>query len=104
MFQMTNTFKQWMKDTYDKQELSDIALHGCTGGVSGMIYYTETCALYDKHAEELHDALDDFEQQTGSAPEFLLEHIGCLTSFKNAVLWAVAEMYAQDMTVELETE
>lgn len=102
---MKQTFKQWLFDTYDRQELSEIANNGCASGVAGgMIYYSETCDLYDKHAEELHDALYDWEQQTGSPPEFLIEHLGCLTGFKNAVVWAVAEMYAQEMISDEVTE
>jgi hypothetical protein len=94
------TFKQWMKDTYDRQELEDIAQYGCQSGVSGMIYYTETCALYDKHAEELHDLLYNFEKETGVYPQSIVEELGCLTGFKNAMVWFAAEVYAQEMTSE----
>lgn len=97
-----NTFKQFLKDTYDKDELITIAEHGCQGGVGGMIYYTETCALYDKFAEELHDIVYNFEQDCGELPQSIIENIGCLTGFKNAMVWFCAELLAQEMTNEVE--
>ena len=42
---MKNDFTQWLSDNYDQNSLADMANHGCTGGVSGMIYYTETEAI-----------------------------------------------------------
>ena len=98
------TFKQWMKDTYDRQELEDIAQNGCVGGVSGMIYYTETCALYDKHAEELHEVVYNFEQECGEQPQYIVEELGDMVRFKNAMVWFAAELYAQEMTSEDELE
>jgi hypothetical protein len=97
------TFKQWLKDTYDRAELNEIAQYGCQSGVGGMIYYNETCALYDKHAEELHDMLYEHEQNFGEYPQYIVENLGCLTGFKNAMVWFAAEVLAQEMTSE-ETE
>ena len=93
------TFKQWLKDTYDHTDLQAIAEHGCQSGVAGgMIYYHETCALYDKHAEELHDMLYEHEQNFGDMPQYVIENLGCIKGFKNAVVWFCAEVLAQDMT------
>ena len=94
-----HTFKQWMHSTYDRQELLDIAQYGCESGTAGgMIYYTETNKLYDLHAEELHDVLHNYEQETGTVPEYIIKYLGDLTGFKNAMVWFVAELYAQEMT------
>lgn len=101
----TQTFKQWLYAVYDRQELQDIAEHGCASGVAGgMIYYSETCALYDQHAEELHDAIYNYEKETGDMPQYIVDHLGDLIGFKNAVIWFVAELYAQEMTNEEEEE
>ena len=95
---MQVTFKQWLKDTYAIEELKEIAEYGCESGVAGgMVYYNETCALYDKHAEELHDVLWHYEKDFGVLPEYIIKHLGDLTGFKNAMVWFVAEFYAQDM-------
>ena len=97
------TYKQWLKDTYDREELNDMAAMGCQGGFGGMIYYSETCDLYDKHAEELHDLVYNYEQDTGEMPQYIVEQLGCMTGFKNAMVWFAAEYYAHEMTNE-ETE
>ena len=94
------SFKQWLKDTYDREELQEIAEHGCASGVAGgMIYYRETCALYDKYAEELHAVLGNYLDLTGEQlPSYISGYLGDLTGFKNAMVWFVAEVYAQEMT------
>jgi hypothetical protein len=98
----TITFKQWLKDTYDREELQGIAEQGCESGVAGgMIYYSETCALYDKHAEELHEVLGNYLDDMGEElPSYISKHIGHLTGFKNAMVWFVAEYYANDLLCE----
>ena len=98
-------FYQWMKDTYEPEELQAIAEQGCISGVAGgMIYYSETTALYDKHAEELHAVLGDWVSEIGENPEFITEHLGHLASFKNAMVWFVAELYANDILDTLKCE
>ena len=97
------TFKEWMKNNYDFEELYAITEHGCISGVAGgLIYYTETCALYDKYTEEMHDALQDYRDNVGEFPEYVIEHLGSETGFKNAVVWFVAEVYAGELTSEVQ--
>lgn len=98
------TFKQWMSSQYDQDELREIAYHGCESGCAGgLIYYSETCAIYDLYAEELHEQLGNYLDQTGEQlPSYISGHIGNLTGFKNAVVWFVAEMYANDSLSETE--
>lgn len=96
---MTQTFKQWMIDQYDQEELYTITEHGCISGCAGgLVYYSETCDLYDKHAEELHDALNDYKDSHGEWPAYVIENLGSVISFKNAVVWFVAELYAYELT------
>jgi hypothetical protein len=67
---MTDELKEWylmpsIKEClveYEKQELgliSDIAKHGCSGGVTGIIYYDETSAFHDQHEEEIWQLVGD---------------------------------------------
>ena len=42
-----STLKDWLLENL-KEELKDIATHGCEGGLTGLIYYHETSFLYDK--------------------------------------------------------
>ena len=92
----TQTFKQWVSE-YDQDTLHDIATHGCSGGVAGMIYYQETGDLYDRHCVELHEVLENYKENFGEWPEYIINELGCATTFKNAVVWFVAEVYAQEL-------
>jgi hypothetical protein len=67
---MTKEIQEWYKmpsikeclAEYEKQDIgliSDIAKHGCSGGVSGIIYYDETTAFHDQHEEEIWQLIDD---------------------------------------------
>lgn len=99
---MTDSFKNWMLNQYEKEELKEIANHGCESGCAGgLIYYSETTAIYDAYAEELHEQLGNYLDQTGEElPSYISRHLGNLTGFKNALVWFVAEMYANDLLGE----
>jgi hypothetical protein len=98
------TFKQWMMDTYSQDELSDIREYGCVNGVSGLIYYSETTAIYDKYCDELHEVLGNWIDSIGETPEFITKELGNATSFKNAVVWFVAELYAGEIYADTPDE
>lgn len=96
---MENTFKQWLQDNYTHNELADIANHGCTGGVSGMIYYRETLALYKQFLEDLHELLAEYKDATGELPPKVLEALTeGATSFQNIMVWFGAEWVAHEIT------
>ena len=92
------TFKQWMQDTYDQEQLKDISQYGCVNGVSGLIYYTETNAIYDQYSHELHEVLGEWIDSMGETPTFITKELGNASTFKNAVVWFVAELYANEMS------
>ena len=95
------TFEQYLKDNYNTEELQDIARNGCQGGVSGMIYYRETSALYDEYAEDLHDIIDNFVNINGYLPECISKNIGSKILFNNAVVWFCAEVTADNLTYDM---
>jgi len=95
---MENEFKTWLKDNYSHNELADIANHGCSGGVGGMIYYNETEAIYHKYAHELHQIISQYEDDTGELPQYVIGELCVFSSFANAVVWLCAEMVAQEIT------
>ena len=99
---MEQTFKQWIKETYEPEQIEDIQRHGCEGGVSGMIYYTETTALYDEFADEMHEVICELTEQIGFIPEYIIRYIGSVEQFKNAIVWVVAEWYAGEIVAEME--
>ena len=99
-----NNFYQWMKETYTEEELRDICQYGCVNGVSGLIYYSETVAIYDKHRDELHQKLGEWIDEIGETPTFIIEHLDCFHTFANAMVWFVAEQYANEIVQTLECE
>lgn len=95
---MTNQFKQWLTENYSHNELADIANHGCSGGVGGMIYYTETYSLYQKFSAPLHDALNEYKDICGDWPSYVLDELGDDVRFANALVWFVSEFFASEIT------
>lgn len=99
------TFYQYMKDTYIIEELRDITQHGCVNGCARtLIYYRDTCAMYDLHADELHTQLGEWIESVGETPEFITEQLGYAYGFKNALVWFVAEQYANDIIQTTEAQ
>ena len=91
----SNTAVQSILDTYDKEDLVNIAEYGCASGcASSHIYYTETSAFYDKYEEEVNDYLRDV-----FGDDFMFEIVtDChdLTDVKNKLTWSFIESVAQD--------
>tara|TARA_R100000742_G_C4269626_1_gene88163 strand:+ start:267 stop:689 length:423 start_codon:yes stop_codon:yes gene_type:complete len=88
----------------DKEDIKDIANHGCSGGVSGLIYYHETSDFYDEHRTEIWEMLEDSADQEGVT---LMEKVYALTkdeesyrTFKNKLVWWAVEVRAQELQVK----
>ena len=86
---------------YEEQELgliSDIAKHGCQGGVTGIIYYDETSAFHTRHEKEIWDELYEAAQQEGLKIMDLVHRIapeaGSITQVKNDLAWWAVEVVA----------
>lgn len=93
----TNTFVQYMADSYETEELKEIAEHGCASGCAdGMIYYSETRALFDQHKDDLFEIIENWAEETGETPN--LKITDGFTQFANAVVWFCAEVTAYEMT------
>jgi hypothetical protein len=96
-----DTFKQYLLDTYTSDELNEIAEHGCASVAPvGMIYYTETTALYDRFCADLHETVGEWVDDIGFVPSHITENIGNVVLFKNAIVWAIAEYHANYLTIE----
>ena len=92
-----NEFKQWLRDNYEPETLQTIANHGCTGGIGGMIYYSETIAIYQQFCESLHDILHEYKDIVGNYPDYVIDDLGHFPSFANSVVWLCAELVAQEL-------
>ena len=83
----------------DADEIKDVAMYGCSGGVSGFIYYSETEKFFDKYEDEVYDYLSDCGM-------LLKDYVDVDYSLKNDLVWAVVKAWCQAQTLvnELEAE
>jgi hypothetical protein len=94
----------------DRFLISDIATHGCSGGVSGLTYYTETIAFYDKHKKEIWDMLYDMSEDQGFSIPFLISdfngsrNVSDEDTFKNLLVWWAVEQKAREIENDAEDE
>ena len=81
----------------DIEEIKDVADHGCEGGVSGFIYYSETRKFFDEYQEEIEQELselygDDYLKQILNTSNT----IDSVTQLKNYMVWSVVSLYCND--------
>ena len=99
------TISEWLhKNEKDGTYLiSDIAKHGCSGGVSGIIYYKETTKFHAEHEEEIWDLLEEYASQEGEqlvkfiASIPIMKDVGSHAQFVNALVWWAVEVRAQEL-------
>lgn len=97
---MSNTFKQHMANTYSHNEMADMANHGANTGHHGLIWTTDLVALYDKHAEALHDIVADYNDATGETgfPAYVSQFADDYEQFAGAMVYFAAEWVAYELT------
>ena len=95
-------FKEYIKNNYTIEDLYTISHHGCEGGINGMIYYTETTAIYNQFEDELHEIIDENWQESGFFPEYIIKNFGSPQIFRNNVVWFCAEVVAGELLLDEE--
>jgi|TARA_R110000751_G_scaffold77454_1_gene156207 hypothetical protein len=102
--------KQWLGNG-EKDEvflIKDIATHGCSGAVTGIIYYWETTKFHAEHEEEIWDLLDEYAQDAGEklmdyiAAISIMKDVGSHAQFVNALVWWAVEVRAQELVAARE--
>ena len=91
------TFKDYIKANYSLEELQDIAEHGCNGGVSGMIYYSETTDLYFQYGDDMHEIIAEYKANVGEMPMSIVEQLDDAVQFRNAIVWFATEYIAYEL-------
>ena len=98
-----DTFKDWLLENV-KENLKDIATHGCEGGFAGLTMYSETSSLYDTYEKEIWEMLSEDSENFGDG-----NILGFITSlngsknvddevtFKNLLVWYAAERLADQI-------
>ena len=110
MFKDTITTDLFKGQKEERFLISDIATHGCSGGVSGLTYYTETIAFYDKHKKEIWDMLYDMSEDQGFSIPFLISDfkgsrdVSDEDTFKNLLVWWAVETKAREIENDSEDE
>jgi len=99
------TFKDWMKNQFDHDELVSLCEHGAQGGFSGLIYYFETNALYDQYRDDIWDMLEEDRESFGmkTCAELIASFNGAKDvasdqQYKNLLVWYAAERIAFELT------
>lgn len=100
---MMSSLKECLKE-YQAQDIgliSDIAKHGCSGGVAGVTYYSETEAFHARHEGEIWELLQRHADENGLMKGNMLLHIskdpGSLTHLVNDLVWWALEVTAQEL-------
>ena len=84
------TLKECLDCRFDCiEECRDVMNHGCSGGVTGFIYYSETSEFCDEYEGEIEEILYDL----GYIHNFDRDETVSLKQLKNAAVWAVVEYY-----------
>lgn len=69
MYTLKDAVQNWLDDFHPTERegaLEDLLAHGCESGMVGeLIYYTDTCAFYEKHKAEISTLLAETLDSTG---------------------------------------
>lgn len=92
---------------FEFEQLEDIANHGMSAGVSGFIYSSELHDIYERHEDEILEALDVLASDLGiqSGVQMVINAITkgdtecfyTLQSIKETSVWMFVEMKAMDI-------
>ena len=86
----------------DEDEIIDVANYGCSGGVSGFIYYNQTNEFFDDFEDDIEDVCFDI-----LGDDYLSELAKCETSIqglKNKMVWFVVQEYCNRLVTLMEEE
>ena len=79
-----NAFKQLIRDNYNRDDLTTIA-ENIKSGVSGLSYYSETRALYDKFENEIWDIVKKLEESCGGVATSIFKEVDDHTGFAKMI-------------------
>lgn len=102
------TFREWLAEMLDAEQIEDLATHGADAGWPGLTYYRETRALYERFEGEIWEALErDAEDFGASSPLALVATFGGAGNvhgddqLRNLLVWYMAERVAREMASDL---
>ena len=80
----------------DLDEIKDVANYGCSAGVGGFIYYSETRAFFLEHEDDIEDWMDELYFGDNYIKEITDDDSITVNGLMNKIVWIVVETYCQD--------
>ena len=104
--------KKYLKEHYELDELKNASQSGCVSGcLSGLIYYSETCAIYEQFKDQIWNWLDETAESLGYPNCIALiasfkgsKDVSSDEQYKNLLVWAFVEDMAFEIVEEAESE
>ena len=90
-----NSFKKFVVkslfddiNSYDNlEDLLDDRTDPSSGSVSNLIYYEDTTAKYNEFQNEIHKIINDYAEDAGEFPKYIIDNFDDPVMFKNACVW-----------------
>jgi len=97
------TFKEWMAQHYEPEELLDIAHYGANTGWQGLTWTTELWDLYTQYKDEIWEVIAELADEYGVHPlqflaDLLKDKVQDAGTFHDTIVWLAAEHYANTLT------
>ena len=99
------TFRAWLTETLDADQINDLANYGADTGWPGMTYTTDCVELYGCYADEIREALNEDAEAFGyDNPEALVatfnrsDMLWSEDGRRTLLLWYMAERTAREIT------
>jgi hypothetical protein len=77
----------------DADEIQDVAKYGCSGGVSGFIYYKEIRDFFNEHEDDIENTIADLGLDIKDLVDVNTDSVMELI---NKMVWIVVENYCQE--------
>ena len=105
-----SSIKEWILNNLEEGQIADVVLEGCQSGiVSELIYYSDTCAFYEKYKEEIWRRLSDMADDMGEPSILHLivtfngsKEVNSELQFKNLLAWWMCEDVCREVIMEKE--
>jgi hypothetical protein len=103
-----STFEEWLTDTLDADQISDLARHGADGGWPGLTYTSDCVELYDEYEAEIWELGREMAEDLGHKNTVELfagfnrsDMLDDPDTFKNLLVWFIAEETARRLNPDL---
>jgi hypothetical protein len=105
-----DSIKDWILNNLEEGQIADVILEGCQSGiVSELIYYSDSCAFYEKYEGEIWDRLDQTSCEMGEESILHLiasfngsRSVGSHDQFRNLLAWWACEEVCREIIMEKE--